>query len=78
MNGKVAGKMAQNVEMVQKYWQFHFYPVCFCLGILFLHALVFIFILFILAFGDGGGGGWGGSILYCFDWKVISEWMNLL
>ena len=81
MNGKVAGKMAQNVEMVQKYWQCHFYPVCFCLGILFLHALVFIFIflyLLLVMVVVVVGGKYIVLFDVILDWKVISDWMNLL
>ena len=35
VNSKVAGKMAQNVEMVQKYWQCHSYPFAFVWGFYF-------------------------------------------
>lgn len=72
VNSKVAGKMAQNVEMVQKYWQCHSYPVCFCLGILFPHALVFfLYLLLVMVVVVVVGGKYIVLFDVILDWKVI-------
>ena len=76
MNGKVAGKMA---EMVQKYWQCHFYPVCFCFYF-YMHLFSFSFFLYLLLVMVVMVIGGKYIVLFdvILDWKVISEWMNLL